>query len=155
VRCGQRDSGTSHIAPPYVNSYIEKYEFIYPETYELIHLYEFISPGDLSFHAYLTFNRVGRRLRLVKRVADTLPASGRALVYCGLPCRPFSHEQTTSHFSAQKISKRAAPSAPPPIAILSSPPSPGAPLNNIQRVRSRSRADIEGGTGGFKLINII
>ena len=35
-----------------MNSYIEKYEFIYPETYEFIHLYEFISPGDLSFHAY-------------------------------------------------------------------------------------------------------
>ena len=43
--------GTSHIAPPDMNSYIEKYEFIYPETYVFIHLYEFISPGDLSFHA--------------------------------------------------------------------------------------------------------
>jgi hypothetical protein len=35
-----------------MNSYIEKYEFKYPETYEFIYLYEFISPGDLSFHAY-------------------------------------------------------------------------------------------------------
>ena len=44
--------GISHIAPPDMNSYIEKYEFIYPETYVFIHLYEFISPRDLSFHAY-------------------------------------------------------------------------------------------------------
>ena len=54
MRCRQRDDGTSHIAPPDMNSYIEKYEFIYLETYEFIHLYEFISPCDLSFHAYVS-----------------------------------------------------------------------------------------------------
>ena len=46
----QRDGGTSHIAPPDMNSYIKKYEFIYRETNEFIHpyirikKYEFISP---------------------------------------------------------------------------------------------------------------
>ena len=105
----------------------------------------------------LTFNLVGRRrLCSANRVADTLPASGRALVYCCLPCPPFAHEQTTGHISVQKISKRAAPSTSPPHCnSITPPPSPGAPLNNIQRVRSRSHADIEGGTGGFKVINII
>ena len=103
----------------------------------------------------LAFNHVGRRLCLAKHVDDTLPVSGRALVYCCLPRPPFVHKQTTSHVSAQKISKGAAPSAPPPLQFYHPPPSPGAPLNNIQCVRSRSRADIEGRTGGFKVINII
>ena len=75
----------------------------------------------------LTFNHVGRRLLLAKRVADTLPASGRALVYCGLLRRPYAHKQTTSHFLARKISKRAAPSTPPPHCISIIPPLP-APL---------------------------
>jgi hypothetical protein len=52
----------------------------------------------------LTFNLVGRRLRSAKCVANTLPTSGRASVYCCLPCGPFAHKQTTSHFSARKIS---------------------------------------------------
>jgi hypothetical protein len=52
----------------------------------------------------LTFNLVGRLLRSAKRVADTLPASGCASVYCCLLRRPFAHKQTSSHFSARKIS---------------------------------------------------
>ncbi len=52
ILASHRDGGTSHIAPPDMNSYIAKYEFINPETYEFIHLYEFIFPGDLSLHAY-------------------------------------------------------------------------------------------------------
>jgi hypothetical protein len=41
--------GTSHIAPPDMNSYIKKYEFIYPATYEFIHPYEFIYPVTYEF----------------------------------------------------------------------------------------------------------
>ncbi len=41
--------GTSHIAPPNMNSYIKKYEFIYPVTYEFIHPYEFIYPMTYEF----------------------------------------------------------------------------------------------------------
>jgi len=37
VKCHQRDGGSSHIAPPDMNSYIKKYEFMYPVTYESIH----------------------------------------------------------------------------------------------------------------------
>jgi hypothetical protein len=36
------------------------------------------------------------------------------------------------------------------------PPSPGTPLNCVQRVRLRSREDIEGGgLGDSKVINVI
>ncbi len=34
--------GTSHIAPPDMNSYIKNYELILQVTYEFIHRYEFI-----------------------------------------------------------------------------------------------------------------
>jgi hypothetical protein len=38
-----------HITPPDMNSYIKKYEFIYPETYEFIYLYEFIYTVTYEF----------------------------------------------------------------------------------------------------------
>ena len=99
----------------------------------------------------LTFNLVGRRLHLAKRVGDTLPESGRVSVYCCLPRRPFAHEQTTSHFSARKISKRAAPSAPPPSAIPSPPPLSRRPSQQHTPRKVAGR----GGTGGFKVIHTI
>jgi len=37
VRCCKRKGGTSHIAPPDMNSYLKKYKFISPVTYEFIH----------------------------------------------------------------------------------------------------------------------
>ncbi len=35
--------GTSHIAPPYMNSYIKKYEFIYRVTYDFVHMNSYVS----------------------------------------------------------------------------------------------------------------
>ena len=43
----QRDGGTSHIAPPDMNSYIKKYEFISPVTYKFIHMNSYVS--DINF----------------------------------------------------------------------------------------------------------
>jgi hypothetical protein len=97
----------------------------------------------------LTFNLVGRWLRSAKRVADTLPASGRASVYCCLPRQPCT-SKLPAIFQREKYLNAPLPPHPPPLQFHHPPPSPGAPLNNIQRVRSRSRADIEGKTGGFK-----
>jgi hypothetical protein len=44
-------------SPPDMNSYIIKYEFLYPVTYEFIHLYEFIlsSLGNRQIYLRATF----------------------------------------------------------------------------------------------------
>ncbi len=43
VRCRQRDGGTSHIAPPDMNSYTKKYEFISPVTCDFVHMNSYVS----------------------------------------------------------------------------------------------------------------
>ena len=35
--------GTSHIAPPDMNSYIKKYELISPVTYDFVHMNSYVS----------------------------------------------------------------------------------------------------------------
>ena len=98
----------------------------------------------------LTFNLVGRWLRLAKRVADTLPARGHASVYCFLPRRPFAHEQTTSHFSARRCSSRTQPNPRRPQSLSSprqrrsmstptgKPSRPGASSKSLLRLKSLS-----------------
>ncbi len=43
MRCLQRDGGTSHIAPPDMNSYIKKYGFISTVTCEFLHMNSYVS----------------------------------------------------------------------------------------------------------------
>jgi hypothetical protein len=54
VRCRQRDGGTSHIAPPDMNSYIIKYEFTSPVTYEFVHMNLYVSDPCLVYKKMAT-----------------------------------------------------------------------------------------------------
>ena len=101
----------------------------------------------------LTFNLVGRRLRSAKRVADTLPASGRRFI---VACRA-DHLRTSKPpaiFQRKKYLNAPLPPLPPPLQFHH-PPLPAMRLEYIQRVRSRLSEDINRGTGGFTVINII
>ena len=109
------------------------------------HTHDDVFPLPPTKSPSLAFNLVGRRLRWAKRAAHTLPPIGRASAYCCLLCQPnCTPGKHTSDFVMKNI-KRTIPSAPPPPLHFHHPPSPGAPLNCVQRVRSRSREDIEGG----------
>ena len=77
---------------------------------------------------------------------------GLLLLAAPTTCAQANHQP---FFSTKKYLNAPLPPHPLPLQFYHPPPSPGAPLNNIQRVRLWSRADIEGGTGGFKVINII
>ena len=93
----------------------------------------------------LAFNLVGRRLRWAKRAAHTLPPIGRASAYCCLLRQPNrAPAKHTSDFVAKNIKTHRSLRTPPPLHFHH-PPSPGAPLNCVQRIRSRSHEDIEGG----------
>ncbi len=85
----------------------------------------------------------------MKPVANTLPVSGCASVYCCFTHRPIAYTQTTPAISSRKISKRAAPSAPPPPLQFNHSHSSSAPLKYIQRLRSRSREDLSVGGWGM------
>ncbi len=103
-------------------------------------------------------NLVGRRL-LPGKTCSRHPSSKRPrvglLLLAAHPDPDCAREQHWQ-FLGEKHRNAPLPPHPPPIAIPSPPPSPGAPLNNIQRVRSWSREDIEGGgLGDSKVINII
>jgi hypothetical protein len=93
---------------------------------------------------------------LAKCAAHTLPPISRASAYCCLLRQPNrAPAKHTSNFVAKNIKTRCSLRTPPPLHFHH-PPSPGAPLNWVQRVRSRSREDIEGGgLGDSKVINII
>ena len=49
-----RDGGTSHIAPPNMNSYIKKYEFISTVTCEFLHMNSYVSDPCLVYKKMAT-----------------------------------------------------------------------------------------------------
>jgi hypothetical protein len=109
------------------------------------HMHDDVFPLPPTKSPSLAFNLVlGRRLCWAKCAAHTLPPIGRASAYCCLLRQPNrASAKHTSDFVAKNIKMRRSLRTPP--FHFHHPPSPGAPLNCVQRVRSRSREDIEGG----------
>ncbi len=54
MRCYKRDGGTSHIAPPDMNSYIKKYALISTVTCEFVHMNSYVSDPCLVYKKMAT-----------------------------------------------------------------------------------------------------
>jgi hypothetical protein len=108
VRWCQRQGGTSHIAPPVMNSYIIKYEFISPVTYELLHMNSYVSDihkmatdggGGVVYGSnnWLTLSRLGKRL---VSVLQYFTSDLRTIVCIRTQCCPTQHaRQSDSEWS--------------------------------------------------------